>query len=122
MPLYDFTCRVCGRTFEVLAALDGDEEICACGGSARRLVSVGRGYRADGDWLASVAAVAEKDSDKPHVRAFVAEPSRANYRRFLRGEGIRPQESGEERGRRPDPGPALSREVLERHKARRGRV
>ena len=89
MPLYDFTCRVCGITFEALAAMDGGEAICACGGSARRLVSVGRGYRADGDWLASVAAVAEKDSDKPHVRAFLAEPSRANYRRWMRGEGKR---------------------------------
>ena len=107
---------------EAMAAMDGGEGLCACGGSAKRLVSVGRGYRADSDWLESVAAVAEKDSDKPHVRAFLAEPSRANYRQFLRGEGIRPQEPGEERARRPDPGPALSREVLERHKVRCGRV
>ncbi|MYL84872.1 zinc ribbon domain-containing protein [Desulfovibrio aerotolerans] len=121
MPLYDFTCRVCGRTFEAMAAMDGGEEICVCGGSARRLVSVGRGYRADGDWLASVAAVAEKDSDKPHVRAFLAEPSRANYRRWIRGEGIRPLEDGESRRRATTP-PAVSHEVLERFKARRSRV
>lgn len=119
MPLYDFTCRVCGRTFEAMAAMDGGEGLCACGGSARRLVSVGRGYRADGDWLESVAAVAEKDSDKPHVRAFLAEPSRANYRRWMRGEGIRPLEDGEGR-RGATASPDLGREVLERFKARHG--
>ena len=117
MPLYDFTCRVCGRTFESMAAMDGGEGLCACGGSARRLVSVGRAYRADGDWLESVAAVAEKDSDKPHVRAFLAEPSRANYRRWMRGEGIRPLEDGEGR-RGATASPDLGREVLERYKAR----
>lgn len=122
MPLYDFACRVCGREFEAMAPMDQVEEVCACGGSSRRLIAVGRGYRADADWLPSVTDVVDKTSSAPHVRAFLAEPSRANYRRFLRGEGIRPQEAGEERGRRPDPGPALSREVLERHKARCGRV
>ncbi|BAH73917.1 zinc ribbon domain-containing protein [Solidesulfovibrio magneticus] len=122
MPLYDFACRVCDREFEAMAPMDRTENICTCGGSAKRLLSVGRGYRADADWLPSVTAVADKTSPAPHVRAFLAEPSRANYRRFLRGEGIRPQEPGEERARRPDPGPAVAREVLERHKARRGLV
>ncbi len=122
MPLYDFACRVCGREFEAMAPMDQPEEVCACGGLAKRLLSVGRGYRADADWLPSVTAVVDKESSAAHVRAFLAEPSRANYRRFLRGEGIRPQEPGEERARRPDLGPALSREVLERCKARRGQV
>ena len=122
MPLYDFACRVCGRVFEAMAPMDQIEDVCACGGSAKRLLSIGRGYRADADWLPSVTAVVDKDSSAPHVRAFLAEPSRANYRRFLRGEGIRPQEPGEERARRPDPGPALCREVFERCKARRGLV
>ncbi len=122
MPLYDFACRVCGRVFEAMAPMDRSEEVCCCGGSAKRLLSVGRGYRADADWLPSVTAVVDKTSCAPHVRAFLAEPSRVNYRRFLRGEGIRPQEPGEERARCPDPGPALCLEVLERCKARRGLV
>ena len=121
MPLYDFTCRVCGRTFEAMAAMDAGEGTCLCGGSARRLLSVGRGYRADADWLESVAVVAEKDSDKPHVRAFLAEPSRANYRRWMQGEGLRPLEDGEGRSRATT-SPAVGREVLERFKTRRGCV
>ena len=122
MPLYDFACRVCGREFEAMAPMDQVEEVCACGGLAKRLLSAGRAWRADADWLPSVTAVVDKTSSAPHVRAFLAEPSRANYRRFLRGEGIRPQEPGEERVRRPAPGPAVAREVLERHKVRRGLV
>lgn len=104
-----------------MAAVDDGDGRCACGGGAKRLVSVGRGYRADADWLVSVTDVVEKDSDKPHVRAFLAEPSRANYRRWMRGEKLRPLESGE--GRTPSArDSAAAREVLERHKARCGQV
>ena len=120
MPLYDFACRQCGCVFEAMAAMDGGDMPCPCGGLAARLVSVGGGYRADADWIASVTAVVEKDSAKPHVRAFLADPSRANYRRWMRGEGIRPMEPGDFR-RAPD-GRAerARRETLERFAARRG--
>lgn len=118
MPLYDFECRVCGRVFEAMAGMEEGNAVCACGGTAKRLVSVGCGYRADASWLPSVTAVVEKDSPKPHVRAFLADPSRANYRRWMAGEGLRPQESGE--GRRASaPRPEIAREVLDRFAARR---
>lgn len=119
MPLYDFECRVCGRTYEALAAMDRSEGLCACGGSARRLVGVGAAYRADADWIESVTAVVEKDSPKPHVRAFLAEPSRANYRKWLRGEGLRPQDDGESRPA-PVRDEAARAEVWDRFAARRG--
>ncbi|WP_300163428.1 zinc ribbon domain-containing protein [Solidesulfovibrio sp.] len=119
MPLYDFECRVCGRVFEAMAAMDAAEGVCACGGTAKRLVSVGRGFRADADWLESVTDVVEKDSPKPHVRAFLAEPSRANYCRWMAGEGLRPLESGEAR-RAPSPRDGIAREVLARFAARLG--
>jgi putative FmdB family regulatory protein len=119
MPLYDFECRECGRIFEAMAAIDARDGLCACGAAARRLVSVGSAYRADADWLESVTAVVEKGSDKAHVRAFLADPSRANYRRWMRGEGLRPMEAGEFR-----PAPATAggagTEVWERFKTRRG--
>ncbi|MHC1713532.1 MAG: zinc ribbon domain-containing protein [Solidesulfovibrio sp.] len=119
MPLYDFECRECGRFFEALAAMDADDGRCACGAAARRLVSVGSAYRDDADWLESVTAVVEKGSDKSHVRAFLADPSRTNYRRWMRGEGLRPMEAGEPR---PSPAKAgeVHREIWERFKARRG--
>ncbi|MFU2208500.1 zinc ribbon domain-containing protein [Solidesulfovibrio sp. C21] len=119
MPLYDFRCRVCGRVFEAMAPMDGSDGVCGCGGAATRLVSAGRAYRADADWIASVTDVVDKASPSPHVRAFLADPSRANYRRFLRGEKIRPMEEGEFRlpAARND---AVRREVRERFIARNG--
>lgn len=96
MPLYDFSCPACGGVFEDLCPPHGPEPACpGCGGQARRLVSVGRGYRADADWIASVTRVVDKDNPAPHVRAFLADPSRATYRAWMRGEGLRPLEPGE---------------------------
>jgi len=121
MPLYDFACQTCGRVFEAMAAMDAGDGLCACGGAAKRLVSVGTAYRADADWIESVTAVVEKGSDKPHTRAFLAAPCRTTYRQWMRGEGIRPMEAGEFRPA-PEPAPATSvrHDVWERFKARRG--
>lgn len=119
MPLYDFRCRACGTVFEAMAGMDEAEKDCRCGGTADRCLGVGRGYRADADWLESVTAVVDKDATAAHVRAFLAEPSRGNYRRWLAGEGLRPLESGESR-RPPAPGPELLRETCARFAARRG--
>lgn len=124
MPLYDFRCESCGRTFEELGAADAPAPACpGCGGGTSRLVSVGRGYRTDADWIASVTAVADKDSRAPHVRAFLAQPTRRTYREWMRGEGIRPLEDGE--GERPrdagrETARRVRREVRERFAARRG--
>jgi len=96
MPLYDFSCPACGGVFEDLGAPDGPDPACPeCGGQTLRLLSVGRGYRADADWIASVTRVVDKDDPAPHVRAFLADPSRAAYRAWMRGEGLRPLELGE---------------------------
>lgn len=119
MPLYDFACRRCGRVFEAMGRMDDVTMTCTCGGTAERLIGVGRGYRADADWLESVAAVVDKDSSRPHVRAFLAEPSRANYRRWMAGEGVRPLEAGEPRRHAPSDRP-IAREVFERFAGRRG--
>jgi len=122
MPLYDFACPACGARFEDLAAMDERVRACPdCGRPATRLVSVGRAYRADASWIASVTAVAEKDSGKPHVEAFLAAPSRTTYRNWMRGEGIRPQEPGEDRRPGPDT-KALRHKVMDRFRARRGRA
>ena len=122
MPLYDFACPQCGTVFEDMAALDELTRPCpACSRPARRLLSVGPAYRADAPWLESVTAVAERDSGKAHVEAFRADPNRTTYRNWMRGEGIRPLEAGE------DKRPALNREnvrreVLARLRTRRGHL
>ncbi len=120
MPLYDFHCQGCGRVFEEMAAVEEGAKPCPeCNHVAGRLVSVGRAYRADAPWIESVVAVAEKDSNRPHVKAFVAAPGRQTYRDWMRGEGIRPLEAGEGRRNAPPMEP-VRREVMERFRARRG--
>lgn len=123
MPLYDHACPACGTVFEDLAAVDEPNRPCpACAAPARRLPGCGRAWRADAPWLDSVTAVAEHGSDKPHVRAFLAHPDRTTYRAWMRGEGIRPLEDGEnKRPARPDLA-AVRREVLERRRARQART
>jgi putative FmdB family regulatory protein len=123
MPLYDFVCPACGGVFEDLRRADAPDPACpGCGGTARRVPAVGRGYRADADWIGSVTLVADKDSRAPHVRAFLARPTRRTYRDWMRGEGIRPLEPGE--GGRPGRAARQAvdmarREALERFAARR---
>jgi len=120
MPLYDFACPGCGTFFEDLAGWDEATSPCpTCGREARRLLSIGRAYRADAPWLESVTNVAEKSSGKAHVEAFLASPNRATYRDWMRGEGIRPLESGEGRRLPTDMGP-VRREVLKRLQTRLG--
>ncbi len=123
MPLYDYRCSRCGKGFEELAGADGPDPACPdCGGKAERLMGAGLGFRQDADWIESVLAVADKNSPAPHVRAFFANPGRGTYRAWMRGEGLRPLEPGEGRasGAGPGPGERIGREVLMRHKARKG--
>jgi putative FmdB family regulatory protein len=123
MPLYDFACAACGRVFEELVPADAPAPACpGCGGGARRRVSVGLGYRADADWIDSVTRVADKDNPAPHVQAFLADPSRAAYRAWMRGEKLRPLEPGEAETRRRAAREAMqaaSRAALERFAAGR---
>jgi hypothetical protein len=93
------SCRHCGHEFEAIAKID--EEVLGCqkckDGIAIRIPSV-RGpncVNEDSGWLKSVLQVVEKDSPKLHVQAFLKDPTRSNYRAWMRGEGLRPYETGE---------------------------
>lgn len=40
MPLYDYECKVCGKTFEALSCIsDRRSVLCDCGGGCRLLIS-----------------------------------------------------------------------------------
>lgn len=120
MPLYDFVCPACGATFEDMADSTETKRPCPiCSQEATRRPSIGRAYRVDAPWLESVTRVVEKNSGKPHVEAFLANPNRTTYRAWMRGEGLRPQDPGEGRRAGPDLAP-VRRDVLERFQARHG--
>ena len=119
MPLYDFACPACQARFEDMAAVEEATHACPIGGElATRLLSFGQGYRSDAPWIDSVTAVVEKGSGKPHVDAFLAAPNRDTYRNWMRGEGLRLQEPGEQCQPRTNTTP-LRREVTDRFRARR---
>lgn len=102
MPVYDHLCK-CGKTFEAIMPMDRETAVCPeCGEQAKRIISCSGQNCAneDAEWIRSVLEVVDKDSNAPHVKRFLKEPTRSNYKAWMRGEGIRPLEPGEER-RRP---------------------
>lgn len=123
MILADFECPR-GHIHEALVESGRRAVRCpACGRKARRIVSAGRVYTGNQDapWLKSVLEVVDRDSKAPHVQAFVRNPTRENYRAWMKGEGIRPMDHTEHGGpplarKPPEPDLAnLRRLVTEAH-------
>ncbi len=128
MPLkiYDFECQ-CGRIFEELAEYEEVIKPCSCGDMARRIISVSGQYlgNQDATWIKTVLEVVDKESTKPHVQEFIKNPNRENYKKWMKGEGIRPADYKDHGGppvyRKP---PLISTEekarfLYERHRERK---
>lgn len=127
MILVDFECRNCHKIEEKLVDAGQQVDVCECGGTQDRIISIGQVYTANEDapWLRSVLEVVDKDSSKPHVREFIKNPTRSNYKAWMKGEGLRPMDSNV-RGAPPvyqkpqGPDPAkIRKELIEKHIARR---
>jgi hypothetical protein len=103
MILADFECLGCKKITEAIVPMGSVAVKCPdCGDDAKRIISFGRGPDAGRDdpaWIKSVVDVVDKDSQKPHVKAFVRNPTRRNYHAWMKGEGLRPLEN--ERGAPP---------------------
>jgi putative FmdB family regulatory protein len=103
MPVYDFVCEDCGEYKEIITPISKlkDEYECSeCGSKMTRVFLPGHGaicYNNDADWLKSVTDVVDKDPSKPHCVEFIKNPTRENYYKWMKGEGIRPLEPGEEK-------------------------
>jgi len=123
MPIFDFQCSKCEHTHEVIAGYDEKERSCPkCGGVAKRIISVNGAFTANDDapWIRTVLEVVDKKSTAPHVLEFRKDPTRQNYQKWMKGEGLRHMEPGEETARKPEP-PDMTRvdkEVWEKHRAR----
>lgn len=93
----DFECPECGEIEELI--FDPEEHrvnFCPkCGAVSNRIISLGRVYLGNQDavWLKSVVDVVDKSNPASHVQEFVKNPTRANYKAWMRGEGIRPADS-----------------------------
>ena len=69
------------------------------------------------DWIKSIREVVEKGSDKPHCQEFLKNPTRDNYKKWMKGEGLRHLEAGEKPGRpTPSPNTATTTDMLMKHR------
>jgi putative FmdB family regulatory protein len=120
MPLYDFSCE-CGNIFETFAAhADRTKHCPICNKPARRIVSLGRSaWRHDAPWVESVLEVVDKESRDPATRAFLETPTRENYRRWMKANGLRPMDENEKPTRVDDHD--LERHLTERLMQRKKR-
>lgn len=74
MPTYEYRCKACGHTFELLQMITEDpEKVCpACGGEVERLISAGAGlmFKGSGFYITDHRSDSYKkaaNADKPSV-------------------------------------------------------
>ncbi len=93
MILVDFSCNHCGNVYETLIEPDIWVGICSsCGQDARRIITSGgvSGNQEVPVWLKSTLEVVDKTDKRPHVQEFVKNPTRENYKKWMKTEGIKP--------------------------------
>ena len=99
MPVYDYECDSCKTITESIEHYNTEIIVCErCNHCfARRIISASGPNCAnqDAEWIRSVLEVVDKEGGK-HCQRFLKNPTRKNYNAYMKGEGIRPLESGEQ--------------------------
>lgn len=102
MPvIHDYECLECGGTFEALVNPDDKslKECPSCSGESRRVylkASVPNNDGAPG-YILEAVSVANKDGGR-HCQEFIRNPTRATFKEWMKGEGLRKVERGEKLG------------------------
>jgi putative FmdB family regulatory protein len=100
MPVYDFECTECGAIREHILSISqmekGGFECRDCKGVMKVIISIGGQYCGNDDagWLKSVTDVVDA-STGPAASEFKKNPTRGNYKRWMKESGIRPRDRGE---------------------------
>ncbi len=123
MPIFDYECCMCGLTHEVITFSDDNEDkLCPhCQiGMAHRIISCGRCYTGNEDapWLKTVPEVINKDTDNPVAKEFIKNPTRSNYKAWMKSEGLRPLENNEPRKPPPTNISKIQKEVWHKFQER----
>lgn len=97
MILVDFACPNCDLIFEQLVDSSIQFFNCPkCHMAARRIITKSNNHpNEDAPWIRSVLEVVDKESNKPHIVEFLKHPNRTNYKKWMKGEGLRHLEPGE---------------------------
>ena len=122
MPIYDYECSKCGEVQERYAGVDTNHLKCRkCGGNSKRIISAAGVYMGNDDapWLKSVREVVGNETREG--REFLKDPSRSNYKAWMKKKGLRPLEDNESRKPEPPKMDSVHRKVAERH-MRRNRI
>jgi putative FmdB family regulatory protein len=99
MPVYQLKCKSCGQEFEAICPVaDRDWQACECGASAGVIPAV-RGPNCsneDAGWISTIREVVDKESKDPYDVAMCRpNPTRSDYRAWMKAKGIRHLEPGE---------------------------
>jgi putative FmdB family regulatory protein len=100
MGLYQYKCSACNFLFDVISSYDTREHILPCtqcGQNAQYRIAVSNVdiESERPEWLKQTVEVVDHDSDAPHCREFINNPTRSNYRLWMMKEGLRHLEDGE---------------------------
>lgn len=95
MPIYDYQCTKCETIDERFAGVDEKTLPCKCCGELARRVYLKLSTTHDApSWLKDTLEVVDKEGG-PHCQEFLKRPTRSNYKKWMKGEGIRPMDHGE---------------------------
>lgn len=107
MPVYDIECERCHKIIEVIESVKTNKvrRCPKCGGITKRIISARRSTDnlVDPAWLKSVTDIVAKGADATMADTiFLRNPTRRNYKAWMRSRGLRPLEPGEGPSR-PEP-------------------
>ena len=122
MPIYDYLCDKCKRIHERIENPDNDDsKSCPyCGDSgSHRIISASGQYcgNQDAAWLKSTTEVVGTETREG--REFKANPTRDNYKAWLKVTGLRPLERNERVKPEPKDLTRLNEAVMRAHQKRK---
>lgn len=103
MPAYDYRCTECEMIHEAFYRMADKPKTIPCpecGGESVSYPSIGAILGDEAAWLKSVTEVVDHEGGA-HCQRFIADPTRENYKKWMKESKIRPMEPGEEKRRKP---------------------
>ncbi len=127
MLVHDYECKSCGNISEhYIVNYDNIPDIIpcpVCNNVAHKIFSKAKTPITDAAWIRDVLEVVQKDSDKRHCQEFLHNPTRDNYKIWMKKEGVRHIEAGEKPGRpKPAPSQNVITEKLMKQRMRKRRI
>ena len=115
MPLYDFECTDCKKITEAIADTEAKHLPCTCGAMAKKIISASGVYTGNADdtsWAKYGMEVMPKDSQHPETREFMRDPTKGNYGKAMKAEGVRFMEPGEKGIDRSKQNPNMPKDAM----------